>query len=140
MLNRHHLTVVGTVRKNKREISAAFITDRGRDRNTSLFGLQEQCTLLSYVPKVNNVVLLLASMHNDDKIDVSTGDAQKPEMITFYNKTKGVVDVVDKLCASYTCVLHITMGLIYLCVSYTYRAHIPVCLIYLCMKHRDGQW
>ena len=75
MLNRYLLKVVGTLRKNKREIPAAFITDRGRDRNISLSCFQEKCTLLSYVPKVNKVVLLLSSMHNDDKIDESTGDA-----------------------------------------------------------------
>ena len=51
---------------------------------------------------MNKLVLLLSSMHNDDKIDESTGDEKKPEMITCYNKTKGGVDVVDKLCASYT--------------------------------------
>ena len=48
------------------------------------------------------IVLQLSSMHNDDKIDESTGDAKKNKMITCYNKTKGKVDVVDKLCASYT--------------------------------------
>ena len=76
--------------------------DRGRDRNTSLFCFQQQCTLLSYVPTKNKVILLLFSMHNDDKIDEYTGDAQKPKIITSYNKSKGGVDVVDKLCASYT--------------------------------------
>lgn len=40
-------------------------------------------------------------MNFDNNIDVSTGELQKPEMITFYNKTKGGVDTVDKICASY---------------------------------------
>ena len=82
MLNDHRSTVVGTLRKNKREISASFISGRGRDKYTSLFGSQEKCTLLSYVPKKNKLVLLLSFMHNNNKIDKSTGDEKKPEMIT----------------------------------------------------------
>ena len=54
------------------------------------------------MPKKNKVVLL-SSIHNDDKIDEPTGDARKPKMITLCNKTKGGV---DELCASYTCTLN----------------------------------
>ena len=89
MLNRHRNTVVGTLRNNKREIPATFITDKGRVKDTILFGFEEKCALLSNVPKKNNVVLLLPAMHNDDKINESTGDARKAEMIIFCNKTKG---------------------------------------------------
>ena len=103
MLNNHRCTVVENIRKNKREIPAAFFRGRGRDKYTGLFGFQEKCTLLSYVPKKNKLAHLLSSMHNDDKIDESTGDKKKPEMITCYHKTEGRVDVVDKLYASYIC-------------------------------------
>ena len=75
LTHHHHLTVVVTHRRNKRETPAAVITDRGRDRNTSLFGFQDKCIMLSYVPEKNKVVLLLSSMHNDDTINESTGDA-----------------------------------------------------------------
>ena len=81
-------------------VHSAFISGRGRDKYISLFGFQEKCTLLSYVPKNNKLVLLLSSMHNDDNIDELTGDEKSPEMIACYNKTKGGVDVVDKLCTS----------------------------------------
>lgn len=39
-------------------------------------------------------------MHRDDTIDE---DTEKPEMITAYNKTKGGVDTVNKMCAVYNC-------------------------------------
>lgn len=42
-------------------------------------------------------------MQNDDSIDSESGDSYKPEILTTYNRTKGGVDVVDKLCASYNC-------------------------------------
>ena len=35
-------------------------------------------------------------MHHDAAIDEST----KPEIITFYNSTKGAVDTVDEICGS----------------------------------------
>ncbi|KAF5289553.1 hypothetical protein FQR65_LT20793 [Abscondita terminalis] len=53
--------------------------------------------------KKNKNILLVSSYHKDDEIDESTGNLNKPAMITDYNKTKGGVDTVDKLCASYNC-------------------------------------
>ena len=50
----------------------------------------------------NKCVILLSTMHNDGAIDPDTGDTKKPEIITFYNFTKGAVDVVDELSALYT--------------------------------------
>jgi len=41
-------------------------------------------------------------MHSDDKIDGSSGELQKPEVITFYNATKGGVDVVDEMKTLYS--------------------------------------
>ena len=67
-------------------------------------------------------------------------------------RRKWGVDVVDKLCASYTCMPHIHVCLIYMCASYTYVPHIPVCFIHLCASYTcvphipahktqgDGQW
>ncbi|CAK1595330.1 unnamed protein product [Parnassius mnemosyne] len=100
LLNEHRLTSVGTVRKNKRQIPESFIrTDR--QPNSSLFGFQKDITLVSYAPKKNKVVIVMSTMHHDNSIDVSTGEKQKPEMITFYNSTKAGVDVVDELSSSY---------------------------------------
>ncbi|XP_072390737.1 uncharacterized protein [Diabrotica undecimpunctata] len=39
-------------------------------------------------------------MHYDDAVDEETG---KPEIMMDYNKTKGGVDVVDKMCEAYNC-------------------------------------
>lgn len=46
---------------------------------------------------------MLSTMHHHDGIDETTGDQQKPVIITAYNSSKGGVDVVDKLIASYNC-------------------------------------
>ncbi|KAJ8893270.1 hypothetical protein PR048_005861 [Dryococelus australis] len=41
-------------------------------------------------------------MHNSDTVDESTGEMCKPDVITYYNLTKGGVDVVDEMKASYS--------------------------------------
>ncbi|GBN79320.1 hypothetical protein AVEN_11700-1 [Araneus ventricosus] len=41
-------------------------------------------------------------MRNDNAIDSSTGESKKPKIITFYNMTKGGVDVVNEMAASYS--------------------------------------
>ncbi|XP_022828398.1 uncharacterized protein LOC111357825 [Spodoptera litura] len=100
LLKEHRLTSVGTVRKNKQCIPPAFLKT-GKQPGSSMFGFQKDITLVSYAPKSNKVVIAMSTLHHDDKIDESTGDKNKPEIITFYNSTKAGVDVVDKLSATY---------------------------------------
>ncbi|KRX42151.1 PiggyBac transposable element-derived protein 4 [Trichinella murrelli] len=50
-LLKEKLTAVGTMRKNKRQIPAAFIDTKHREQNSSRFGYQKNMTLVSYVPK-----------------------------------------------------------------------------------------
>lgn len=103
LLKDHKLTIVGTLRKDKREIPPEFKTTKDKRLCSSTFGFHEEnMTLVSYVPKQNKVVLGLSTMHYDNTIDDSTGENQKPHIITFYNKTKGGVDVVDRMCSNYS--------------------------------------
>ena len=95
------ITTVGTLKKNKPEIPEMFKTTQGKLLCESTFGFQSDCTLVSYIPKKNKVVLLLSTLHNDDKIDPDSGEAKKPEIITFYNHTKCGVDIFDKMCRQY---------------------------------------
>lgn len=100
-LDEKKLSFVGTLKKNKSQIPSEFKLTKKRDSCTSLFGFRKDMTLLSYVPKRYKNVILISSLHDDAKIDEDTGVQKKPEIITFYNLTKGGVDTVDKLCASY---------------------------------------
>ncbi|CAK1598332.1 unnamed protein product [Parnassius mnemosyne] len=70
-----------------------------REVHSTLFGFHDDLTLCSYVSKKSKAVVVLSSMHHDDIID--EGELKKPEMILFYNKTKGGVDTNDKLCSTY---------------------------------------
>ena len=46
-------------------------------------------------------IALFSSMHHNDKIDPESGDMKKPEIITFYNSTKGGVDMIDQMAGEY---------------------------------------
>lgn len=69
---------------------------------SSMFGFQKDTVILSYKPKPKKNVLMLSTFHSGDNIDPESGDLQKPEIITFYNLTKGGVDVVDELKSTYS--------------------------------------
>lgn len=101
----HRLTIVGTLRKNKREIPPEFTNIKSRALQSTMFAYGQHTNnslLCSYVPKKNKNVLMLSTMHRDDYIDPDSGDLKKPEVITFYNSTKGGVDVVDRLKTEYS--------------------------------------
>lgn len=98
-LLREKLTLVGTLRKNKACIPSDFQPRRAREENSSLFGFQERCTIVSYVPKKNKAVMLLSSMHHTG--DIVVEDNNKPEIIKYYNETKGGVDSLDQLIHAY---------------------------------------
>ncbi|CAG4963492.1 unnamed protein product [Parnassius apollo] len=96
--SQHKLTVIGTIRKDKRELPKQFTEIRVRAEKSSLFGHRGNCSLVSYVPQKGKNVLLVSNIHDDAQINEDTG---KPEMIMDYNRTKDGVDTVDKICETY---------------------------------------
>jgi len=53
---------------------------------------------MSYVTKPSKAVILISSMHHQNEFDE---DVQKPEIISYYNRTKGGVDALDEKCSVY---------------------------------------
>ena len=51
---------------------------------------------MSFVPKKSKSVLLVSTMHHDDKIDDQTG---KPDITLYCNQTK---EAVDQMCHTYS--------------------------------------
>lgn len=97
-------TVVGTLRQNKREVPPGFVSIKNREPCTSLFGFYRNMTLVSYVSQSKSkkkCALLVSSMHKCRDLDPATGDLKKPKVITYYNSTKGAVDLVDQMRAKY---------------------------------------
>ncbi|CAH2101186.1 unnamed protein product [Euphydryas editha] len=92
LLEPYKLTVVGTVRSNKRETPEELKNSRSRPVGTSMFCFDGPLTLASYKPKPSKMVYMLSSCGEDAAINLTTG---KPEIIMFYNQTKGGVDTFD---------------------------------------------
>ena len=67
------ITLLGNMRKNRRELPCEFATGKRRSVGSSLFGFSDRQTLMSHVPKKNKDVVLLSTMHNDNKVDEETG-------------------------------------------------------------------
>lgn len=74
---------------------------RDREDRAKIDKLHPPCTLVSYKANPNKVVILMSTMHNDAAIEADTGDKQKPEIISYYNRTKNGVDLIDKMCSLY---------------------------------------
>lgn len=92
----YNLTIVGTIRSNKREIPPEMLNLSKRPVGHSKFCFDNEKTLVSYKAKSNKNVLLLSTMHaGNSNIGKNTG---KPEIIECYNMTKGAVDTFDQMC------------------------------------------
>lgn len=94
------LSLLGTIRKNKGDIPFEFQPKADRQVNETLFGHQQNLTLVSYVPKKGKTVILLSSMHKDAEISHRTD--KKPSVILDYNHTKGAVDTLDQMVGTYS--------------------------------------
>lgn len=95
------LTMVGTIRRNKKELPPDFVTTKNREPYSTIFGFQEKVMILSYCPKKNKVVPLLSTMHSQPDIN-HTNEKKKPEVILSYNSTKGGVDTMDQMVRIYS--------------------------------------
>lgn len=92
--------MVGTVRKNKTFIPGNMQPHKNRKQYSTEFAFNKEATLCSYVPKKNKAVVMISTMHSSNEVEDSV--SAKPEIIQFYNQTKGGVDNMDKMLAEYT--------------------------------------
>ncbi|CAF0977383.1 unnamed protein product [Didymodactylos carnosus] len=93
--------LAGKIRKNKPEIPRELQPNRQRPENSSIFCFDGLLTLVSYVPKKYKAVILLSSMHHETIVSEETH--KKPEIILYYNETKGGVDRMDQMAQTYSC-------------------------------------
>ncbi|KAK6307271.1 hypothetical protein J4Q44_G00224190 [Coregonus suidteri] len=100
-LQKRKLTMVGTIRKNKPELPSELLKMQGRTVHSSKFAFSENATVVSYCPKKNKNVLVMSTMHKDASL--SAREDIKPQIILDYNSTKGGVDNLDKVTATYSC-------------------------------------
>lgn len=100
----HNITLVGTVRANRREIpSQVKMESRQIPLYTSMFAFTEDDGIMmaSYKSKKNKVVYLLSSCHSIPAVE-NNDEKHRPEVVLFYNKTKGGVDTADEMLRGYS--------------------------------------
>ncbi|XP_030749217.1 piggyBac transposable element-derived protein 5-like [Sitophilus oryzae] len=96
-----NLTIVGTIRKTRKDLPKSLLDIRERATYSSQFLFTRNLTLVSYVTKRNKFVVLLSSMHHEH--DIAGEDLKfKPSIITSYNETKSGVDCLDKIVREYS--------------------------------------
>ncbi len=100
-LLKRKVTMLGTVRKNKPELPPELLAVKNREVTSSVFAFTDKATVVSYCPKKGKNVLLLSTMHKDAAL--SSREDKKPQMVLDYNETKGGVDNLDKVTATYSC-------------------------------------
>ena len=93
------LTIVGTVRKNKTFLPVEFQSSKGNEGDVT-FLFQDKLTLVKYNGKKNKSVVLLSTQHHYPEINETT---KKPEIIHYYNATKGGVDTIDQIVRFHSC-------------------------------------
>ncbi len=99
MLKSKNTTLVGTMKKNRREIPISLKNMRSTLYSSTIVE-HDNITLTIYQAKRNKSVFLLSSLHST----VKTEDSLKklPDSITFYNATKYGVDIRDQMCRKYS--------------------------------------
>ena len=95
-----NLSLIGTMRKSKPELSTEFTVAKGRNVKSTVFGFQLDTMIASYCPKTNRVVNMLSTMHIVSQKSKALSD-QKPSIILFHSKTKGGVGTLDRILRSY---------------------------------------
>ena len=82
------LTGVGTVRRDKCFLPESFKHGKDLKKGDSSFVFHEAMSLVSHKSNHKKNVIVTSSMH--DKADVDEeSEKRKPEMVKYYNKTKG---------------------------------------------------
>ncbi|XP_017483958.1 PREDICTED: piggyBac transposable element-derived protein 4-like [Rhagoletis zephyria] len=103
-LKKRQITLVGTIRKNRKEIPPLLVDMKKKPVHHTevLYDHHARACMLSYVPKKRKFVSLYSTYHSAVHIE-DTDPEKKPDVIKFYNRTKGGVDVLDKLVGTYRC-------------------------------------
>ena len=99
-LLKKNITLLGTLRQNKKEIPKELLPSKERIVFSSEFRFSDDYSLVSYVPKKKKAVILLSSSYPDKRVSMET--KRKPQMILEYNKTKHAVDSLDKMTKQYS--------------------------------------
>ena len=89
------MTLVGTVRKNKRFLPSNMQPTEEKPVCSTKFATIVMQQSVHMWQKKKKTVVLLPSMHMSGEVEES--QSVKPEIIKYYNKTKDGVDTMDEM-------------------------------------------
>ncbi|KAJ4426464.1 hypothetical protein ANN_27278 [Periplaneta americana] len=103
LYNDDKLTLVGTLKSNRKHIPEELKKTQGREIYSSRFLFTDPktgkapVTLVSYITRLKPTKnLLLLSTQHDRKVDEST-EKKKTDVNLYYNETKGGIDSIDQM-------------------------------------------
>ncbi|XP_043257548.1 piggyBac transposable element-derived protein 4-like [Colletes gigas] len=103
-LLQNKIFLVGTVRKDKRDLPKSMVHTYSRQRFSCDCLYTTNLTLVSYIPKPRKcIVLLSSSCHHHEHSVSGPEDNYKPEIISYYNSTKNGVNTFNALLREYSC-------------------------------------
>ena len=97
-LLKNGVTLVGTVRRDKRFLPHDFQKGTGMSKGDAMFALTKTTTICAYKSNIKKHVVVLSTMHHS----ADRGTTNKPEVVESYNSTKGGVDSMDQMCHKFT--------------------------------------
>ena len=100
-LLKENLTIVGTLRKCKRDIPAIMKPSKLREVHSSEFRFNNNLTMVSYSPKKQK--RLSSSIQCTVTNLWMTVKRKKPQIIFYYNQSKRGMDTVDQMVKNYSC-------------------------------------
>ena len=102
-LQQEKLSLVGTIKKNRRDLSKVMTEPQKGSINSSNFFWHKKsgAMFVKYQPKPKKTVCLLSTMHSTPDVDTTTA-AKKPCVIGFYNENKVGVDIFDQMARLYS--------------------------------------
>ena len=77
-----NLTIIGTIRKNRKELPIEFVNVKDRNIKIAMYCFQPDATIL-YCSKKWKVVTPLSPLHSDRGVE--TGSEKKSQAIRYYN-------------------------------------------------------
>jgi len=92
-LHERGTALVGTMRKNRREIPNLMLRAGREDVGRTEFLYQPNRVLVKFVPKYWRTIVLLSTAHRKKGVAADNG---KPVIINFYNSTKIGVDMKNQ--------------------------------------------
>ncbi|XP_043193754.1 piggyBac transposable element-derived protein 4-like [Amphibalanus amphitrite] len=96
-----NLTYVGTIMTNRCHLPEEAKSVVGRQEHSSQFYWSDGVMVMSYAKNKKKNVLLLSTQHCEPLI--TADQKKKPEVMIYYNQTKGGIDSIDQMLETYTC-------------------------------------